>query len=85
MVPKKLIEVEVRLYGKLSEYSSQAEVGKAMVFPLQENTSLSSLLDQLHLPLEEVKLVFVNNQQRNNNYKLSDGDRVAIFPVIAGG
>lgn len=82
---KKLIEIEVRLYGKLSEYSSKAGIGKVMAVTLQENTSLSSFLDQLHLPREEVKLVFVNNQQRNNSYKLQDGDRVAMFPLIAGG
>lgn len=85
MVPKKLIEVEVLLYGKLSEYSSEAEFGKAMAFPVHEKTSLSNLIDQLHLPREDVKLVFVNNQQRSSNYKLNNGDRVAIFPAIAGG
>jgi hypothetical protein len=33
----------------------------------------------------ELKMAFVNNLQRDEDYLLHDGDRVALFSPVAGG
>ena len=80
-----MIEVKVRLYGALGKYSGGAGIGEAMVLSIAENSHLSALLTQLGVPQEKVNLTFINYQQQGDNYQLRDGDRVAIFPLVAGG
>ena len=43
------------------------------------------LLQSLRLPLEEVKLVFVNGQSRPLTHLLSQDDEVGVFPAVGGG
>jgi len=80
-----MIEVQVRLYGGLAEFSPEASVGGAMTLSLAENARVSELVAQLGVPQEKVNLAFVNNRQQDDSYQLQDGDRVAVFPPVAGG
>jgi len=80
-----MIEVQVRLYGGLAEFSPEASVGEAMAIPISENARVSELVAQLGVPREKVNLTFVNNRQQDDGYQLQDGDRVAFFPLMAGG
>ena len=52
---------------------------------MEEGTSLSHIHEMLKIPAEEVKRAFVNGIIRDHEHRLSDGDRVGIFPPIAGG
>ena len=80
-----MIEVKVRLYGMLRKYSPRTGVGEAMAVPIPENAHLPELVALLGVPEKEVKLTFVNNQQQSDDYQLQDGDKVALFPLVAGG
>jgi len=80
-----MIEVKVRLYGGLGKYSAGAGIGEAMVLSVPEDSRLPALLTRLGVPQEKVNLTFVNYRQQSDNYQLRDGDRVAIFPLVAGG
>jgi len=84
-VEVKMIEVEVRLYATLRKYVSQTSGSEPMILQVPEGTSLSALLTKLGVPKEEVKTAFVNNQRQDEDYQLSNGDRVAFFPPVAGG
>jgi len=75
----------VRLYGALRKYHPGKAIGEAVVLPIPEGTPLSALLKQISVPEEEIKLTFVNRQQKDNGYLLKDGDQIAIFPMVAGG
>jgi len=52
---------------------------------MPEGARLADLLARLGVPKGEVKTVFVNNRQQDEGYLLRDGDRVALFPPVAGG
>ena len=78
-----MIEVQVRLYGGLAKYNPGA--GEAMILSIAENARVSELVAQLGVSQEKVNLAFVNNRQQDDSYRLQNGDRVAFFPLVAGG
>lgn len=81
-----MITAEVALYATLRKYLPGAELGEALPVEVPEGTTLSQLLtEELSLPSEQVKIVFVNGVSRKGDYVLAGGDRVAIFPPIGGG
>jgi len=84
-----VIRVEARLYATLKKYHPEGEnskPGEALVRELAQGTTVQELLQkELGVPPSEVKTVFVNGVSRRFDYVLADGDRVGIFPPVAGG
>ncbi len=84
-----VIRVEARLYATLKKYHPKgrnSELGEALVRELAEGTTVQKFLEkELGIPPGEVKIVFVNGVSRSFDHVLADGDRVGIFPPIAGG
>lgn len=77
------MQVEVRLYAGLRP---SGPGGHAPLKPsLQEGATVHALLKLLDLPLERVKVVFVNGRQQPPDYVLHEADRVGIFPPAGGG
>lgn len=80
-----MINVEVRLYATLRKYYPKAKKSEALKVSLRKGVTLHCLYDRLNIPIEDVKIVMVNGRAQNHDYALSDGDRIAIFPPVAGG
>jgi len=80
-----LVRVEVRLYANLRRYVPQLSIGEAMELELYEGATLRHIFTRLGLPESEVKRVIVNGLSKGYEYVLLDGDRIAIFPPVAGG
>lgn len=80
-----MITVEVRLYASLGKYHPDLGSGEALIIELGDKTKLGNLLDELMLPKEEVAIAMVNGNREEESYLLRDGDRIGIFPPIAGG
>jgi len=80
-----LIKVEVRLYATLRRYAPQLKIGEALELDFKEGSMVKHIYERLNMRIEEVKRVIVNGIARDNDYVLSNGDRVAIFPPVAGG
>lgn len=80
-----MIRVEVRLYATLRKYAPQNRLGEPLSLELPAGTTLGDLLSRLGIPSEELKTAFVNNLRQEEAYILRDGDRVALFPPVAGG
>jgi len=80
-----VINAEVRLYATLRRYSPKAMKNESIKLKLQKGVTLQQLYDRLNIPVEEVKIVMVNGRAKNHDYTLSEGDRIAIFPPVAGG
>ncbi len=80
-----MVRVEVRLYATLRRYVPQLGIGEAMELELDGGDTLRHIFARLGLPESEVKRVIVNGLSKGYEYVLLDGDRVAIFPPVAGG
>lgn len=78
-------EIQITLYATLSKYHPHEGGSKPFVFTIKDSLDLEELLDKLSIPKDESKQIFVNNRRQELEYQLQQGDRVAIFPPIAGG
>lgn len=80
-----MIAVEVRLYATLRKYAPGLKIGEPLRLSLAAGSRLADLLARLGVPDEELKTAFVNSRRQEGDYLLQDGDRVALFPPVAGG
>jgi len=78
------VRVRVVAYATLRKYL-KSRVGEPQEVGLPEGARLSDLLRQAGLPAEEVKQAFVNGRRASPDRLLEEGDRVALFPAVAGG
>ncbi|RLC95788.1 MAG: MoaD/ThiS family protein [Chloroflexi bacterium] len=80
-----MITVHAKIFATLRRYHTHLGIGEAMPVDLPEGATVGQLIEQLRLPADEVKVVFVNSIVREENHPLADGDRVGIFPPVGGG
>ena len=80
-----MINVEVRLYATLRKYTPKAKQSGVFKVSLRQGVTLQGLYDRLNIPLDDVKIVMVNGRAQHHGFTLSDGDRIALFPPVAGG
>jgi molybdopterin converting factor small subunit len=80
------MKIELKLYASLGKYMPQAPLEKKPGYlEIQEGITIKALLEELKVPLETVKLLFVNGVHAKDNDILKDGDRLGVFPPVAGG
>ena len=79
------MKVEINLYASLSHYAPDRSSGKSFVMEITEGAKISDLLAQLEVPKDAVKILFINGVHANGDTILKDGDRLGIFPPVAGG
>ena len=58
--------------------------GSARAFELDEGTTIADVIETLGLP-DQPRIVFVNGRHADEDASLHEGDRLAIFPPVAGG
>ncbi|MDP2662619.1 MAG: MoaD/ThiS family protein [Dehalococcoidia bacterium] len=80
-----MIQVEVRLYATLRQYRPRIALGKSFKVTLPAESTIAQLLQRLGIPVDEMKRAFVNGIIEEEDYLVKDGDRIGIFPPIAGG
>ena len=77
--------VEVHLYAFLKKHRPGAAGGDPFWVEADEGATIAGLLRQLGIPEGVARLTFVNGVQQDLAYILQPGDRVGVFPPIAGG
>ena len=81
-----MITVEVRVFATLRQYRPENAPGEPFRLSVPDGTTVDALIEkELGIPGTVVKQVFVNGAVRRGCHTLGDGDRVGIFPPIAGG
>ncbi|MCL5959594.1 MAG: MoaD/ThiS family protein [Chloroflexi bacterium] len=75
----------MRLYATLRKFLPNVDLVNGHTMQVTEGTTVTSLLEQIGVPVEMTKQVFVNARQVEFDYVVQPADRVAIFPPIAGG
>jgi sulfur-carrier protein len=80
------MKIELKLYASLGRYMPQALAEKKQSYlEIGEGTTIKALLENLKVPLDTVKLIFLNGIHAKDNEVLKDGDRLGVFPPVAGG
>ena len=81
------MKVTVKMSGLIAKFVPGSADGVEL--SLIEGATVNSLMTRLGLPGDDTYLVIVNDstvpKDKRSNYKLSDGDRIAIVPPLKGG
>jgi sulfur carrier protein ThiS len=74
------MKIELNLYASLGRYVP-------CMGPMQvdEETTIRGLLRRLNVPMDKVKIIFLNGIHASGEESLKDGDRIGVFPPVAGG
>ena len=78
------MKIEVKLVGRFKKYG-QDKLDEENILELDEQATVSDLIDLLGIPPEQNKVVLVNGRDVKQDYQLSAGDRVSIYNLLAGG
>jgi len=77
--------VDIALFAYLSDYQPDGAGGReARPFELAPGTSVADVIETLGLP-DEPRVVFIDGKHAPDDTILREGDRLAIFPPVAGG
>ena len=83
--PHAIMKVDIALFAYLSDYQPDGLGGRGpRSFELAEGTNIAEVIVRLGLP-DEPRVVFLNGKHAADETVLADGDRLAIFPPVAGG
>lgn len=80
-----MIRIELRLFGHLRDYLPKGGSFPSTDMEVEDGLTLGELLDKLGIPDSEPKILFVNGIHAQRSQTLKDGDRVSVFPPVAGG
>ncbi len=74
-------QINIKLFATLQQFMPLS----ADNFTIESGTTVQRLLDQLDIPQEKAKLVFINGVKADLSTALNGGERVGIFPPVGGG
>jgi sulfur carrier protein ThiS len=80
------MKIELNLYASLARcIPREAGAPCNRIWEVGEGTTILALLHRFQVPMDRVKLIFLNGLHAQGDEKLSEGDRVGVFPAVAGG
>jgi molybdopterin converting factor small subunit len=79
------MKIELNLYASYGERLPENATGSSCRMDLDEGTTIRALLDRVKLTDEDPKIIFRNGVHAKMEDTLHEGDRVAVFPPVAGG
>ena len=74
-------QIQLKLFATLKRFTPPT----ADNLIIDQGISIGDLLDQIDMPREKAKLVFVNGVKAELTATLKGGERVGIFPPVGGG
>ncbi|MDH3566113.1 MAG: MoaD/ThiS family protein [Desulfobacteraceae bacterium] len=76
-----MVHVTLKLFATLSRFTPDS----ADRYPIAPGTAVKHLLEELGVPEDDVRLIFINGIKGCLTSTLKDGDRLGIFPPVGGG
>ena len=73
--------IQIKLFAGLQPFMPPSGE-KYLINP---GISIRNLLEQLNIPQEKAKLIFIDGIKANLSSTLDGGERVGIFPPVGGG
>lgn len=79
------MKVELKLYASLAQYLPEGASERMALVDAGEGTTVRELLSQMKVPPNAIKIMFLNGVHAKGKEVLKDGDRLGVFPPVAGG
>jgi sulfur-carrier protein len=79
------MKIEVNLYATLKRYTKNESGGKSSVIDVEDGVRVKDVIQKLKIPVDTVKLIFINGVHAKVDTNLKDGDRLGLFPPVGGG
>ena len=80
------MKIELNLFASLAQYAPDKTGGHGrQIMEVAEGTTIMGVLKSMELPIDKIKMIFVNGLHSSGDEVLKDGDRVGVFPPVAGG
>jgi molybdopterin converting factor small subunit len=76
------MKITLKIYASLRKYTNGEST---LIIKLPPGSNIGYLLERTQIPNDEIKNIMVNGKRSKKVKILEDGDRVALFPPIAGG
>ena len=76
-----MINIELNLFANLSQYLPENKQS----YQVNENTNIEKVIQELGIPDDMVKLIFINGKRVEKTHLLKQGDRLGVFPPVGGG
>jgi molybdopterin converting factor small subunit len=73
--------IQLKLFAALTQMAPE----NANQLPISPGISVKELLDELNIPSIKAHLIFINGVKQSLDARLHGGERVGIFPPVAGG
>jgi molybdopterin converting factor small subunit len=77
------MKVELNLYASLARFHPRSPGDR--ILDVSDGTTILDLLRRLDVPMEKVKIIFLNGIHAGGPELLKNGDRIGVFPPVAGG
>ncbi|HZW35316.1 MAG: MoaD/ThiS family protein [Deltaproteobacteria bacterium] len=74
------MRITVKLFATFRKGRFDAEVRE-----VPPGTTVSRIVDDVQLPERELGIILVNGRHADRSRELSDGDTLALFPLVGGG
>lgn len=77
-------EARIRLYEELNRFTSRGEGSEDREYRTQfiGNPGVKDLIESLGVPHTEVDMILVDGESVGFDYRVQDGDRIAVYPVF---
>ena len=79
------MRIEVNLYATLKKYMKNETGGKSSVIDVEDGICVKDIIQNMKIPVDSVKLIFINGVHAKRDTTLKDGDRLGLFPPVGGG
>lgn len=74
------MRIELKCFASLACYAPK---GGTMDVPA--TATVATVIEALNMPLEEVKIIFINGVHAEPDSPLHEGDRLGLIPAVGGG
>jgi uncharacterized protein with PIN domain/sulfur carrier protein ThiS len=75
-------KIELRFYEQLNDFLPADKRKRSYDLNLTRNTSVKDLIESQGVPHTEVELILVNGEAVGFDYRVSEGDRIAVYPMF---
>ena len=73
--------IQIKLFASLQPFMPPS----GEKYRINPGISIRNLLEQLNIPQDKAKLIFIDGIKANLSSTLDGGERVGIFPPVGGG